>query len=105
MALPKPVASTHLYPAKLVVAAVVGGAELSAVEAEEDINLGLAVVCPSACPAGHSYGEVEAGIQEGSCWVVVLGMLVVVVVAGFALEEAEKLLRRRSQGLRLRRDP
>ena len=93
----------HPYPAKPVVA-VVAGVEPSVAEVEEDINLVLVVVCPSACLIVHSYGEAEAGIQEGNCWVVGLGMPVV-FVAGFALEEVEKLLRRLSQGLQLRRDP
>ncbi len=106
MALLKPVASTHPYPAKPAVAVV--GAEgegLSVVvEVEEDISPVLAlVVCPSACPIDHSYAEEAAGIQAGSYRV--LGRSMLVVGGGEEPMGLWKLLRRLSPGLRLRLDP
>jgi hypothetical protein len=63
--LPKPAASTDLYPASSAVAVV--GAELSAVaEAEEGTIPGLVVECPLACLIDHSYAEGAEEIQEGS---------------------------------------
>jgi hypothetical protein len=81
------------------------GAELSVVVgAEEDISPGLEVVYPFAYPIDHSYAEEVVEIQEGSYWVVGLG-IAAAVVAGFESVEVGKLLRRLSRGLRLRRDP
>ena len=66
-ALPKPAASTHLYPAKPNVLAVALEVPVVA-EAEEDKDLGLVqVVCPSVYLAAHSYVEVEAGNLGDSC--------------------------------------
>jgi hypothetical protein len=106
VAWPLPAASTHLHPAKPVVAAVAVGEELSVAVEVEDISLDSAAGFPSAYPTDHSYAEVGAGIQAGSYQVLELGIAAAAAAAvGSELVEVGRLLRRQNQGLRLRRDP